>query len=350
MDKGYNVIAIGPEDTFSDQAEKLGCKYIKLKNLDQSGTNPLSDLSLVSEFRSIFKKEDVDYALTYTIKPNVYGSLATKGIKTKTIATVNGLGYTFYKTGLIKAIIKSLYRFAFNGAHRVIFQNGDDRQFFLDENLVDKEKTMTVNGSGVNLSKFSQKSTFNTESEKLIFMMSARLIKEKGVYQYYEAADIVKKKYPNTSFLLYGITSENPNSLKEEDVYKMSETGAAKFQGVTFNMSKTLEEIDVLVLPSWYREGIPRILLEGLSKGLPLITCNTVGCKETVEEGKNGFLIPPQNAEALADTMIKMIKMSPEQRKEMGEKSRQKAEVDFSEKSIINIYLKELQTASESQA
>ncbi len=340
---GYKVIALGPPDYFSPQVAELGCKYIPLQKLDQSGTNPINDLSLIGEFRKIFKSQNVDYAILYTIKPNVYGSLATFGIKTKTLATVNGLGYTFYKKGIFKAVIKMLYRVAFSKASRVIFQNPDDQQFFIENSLVKKEKTLNVKGSGVDLEQFRQNPTFRADSDKLIFMMSARLVKEKGILEYYEAAKTVKTKYPNIQFLLYGIASNNPSSLSVEDVKKLSEEGEVDFKGVTLKMSDTLESIDVLVLPSYYREGIPRVLLEGLSKGLPLITCDSVGCKETVENGKNGYLVEPKSADALAEAIIKMIEIPADKRKEMGSYSRKKAETEFSEKKIISTYIEEIE-------
>ena len=340
---GYRVIALGPPDYFSPQVSDLGCKYIPLKKLDQSGTNPLNDLGLIKEFRGIFKEQDVDCAILYTIKPNVYGSLATIGLKTKSLATVNGLGYTFYKKGIFKAVIKMLYKVAFNRASRVIFQNPDDQAFFIENALVKKEKTLNVKGSGVDLEQFRLNPTFRSDSKKLVFMMSARLVKEKGLLEYYAAAKKVKEKYPNVQFLLYGIASNNPSSLSVEDVEKMSEEGEVEFKGVTLKMSETLESVDVLVLPSYYREGIPRVLLEGLSKGLPLITCDSVGCKETVEHGKNGFLVEPKSAESLTQAIIQMIEIPAEKRKAMGAYSRKKAEIEFSEKKIISTYLKELE-------
>ncbi len=345
--EGYKVIAMGPHDYFSPQVSDMGCKYIPLEKLDQSGTNPLNDLSLISEFRKVFKEEKVDYVLTYTIKPNVYGAFATLGLKTKSIATVNGLGYTFYKKGFFKLIIKLLYSFAFSIVHKVVFQNPDDRQFFLDERMTSKKKTDVVKGSGVDLNKFSHKKSFNPNSEELKIMMSARLVKEKGIVEYFEAAEIVKNKYPKVEFVLYGIASENPSAIPKETVEQMSEEGAVDFKGVTLNMNETLEDVDVLVLPSYYREGIPRVLLEGLSKGLPIITCNSVGCKETVEDSKNGYLIPIKSPDSLAKKIIDLIELPVEQREKMGLASRKKAETEFSEKTIIGFYLKELSSLNQ---
>lgn len=342
IENGYKVIAMGPHDYFSPQVSDMGCKYIPLEKLDQSGTNPLNDLALVSEFRNVFKEEKVDYVLTYTIKPNVYGAFATLGLKTKSIATVNGLGYTFYKKGIFKLVIQLLYGFAFSIVHKVVFQNPDDRQFFQDARMVSKKKTDIVKGSGVDLNKFNHKKSFNPNSEELKVMMSARLVKEKGIVEYFEAAEIVKKKYPKVEFTLYGIASENPSAIPKETVEQMSRDGAADFKGVTLNMNETLEEVDVLVLPSYYREGIPRVLLEGLSKGLPIITCNSVGCKETVDHNKNGYLTPIKSPTDLADAIIKLIELPIEERKDMGLASRKKAETEFSEKTIIGFYLKEL--------
>ena len=339
--KGYKVYAISGKDKFIDEIKACGCEYIELKYLKSKGKNPFKDVMLTWELRSLFKKLKIDYCLFYTPKINIYGSIAIKKTPTTGLATINGLGFVFNDNQhpFLKKIVLALYRFAFKNVYSIFFQNTEDREFFLGKRIITKNNnTQIINGSGVNLDIFSFKNSFNS-SDKLIFLMSARLLAEKGVFEYLTAAEKIKEKFPSITFMLVGLTADNPSAVSQNVLTDYHKRGIINYIGETDNMNSVLNKVDVLVLPSYYREGIPRVLLEGLSKGLPIITTDNVGCRETVEDNKNGFLIPVKDAVALQFAMEKLINLPVQERQEMGLYSRQIAINKFNEVDNHQAYM-----------
>lgn len=331
---GYTVYAVCPKDKFVAEIKALGCTFIELKGIENKGKNPFKDLLLCWELRRILRQYKIDYCYLYTPKINIYGSIATKFSKVQAIVTINGLGLVFTdeQPGWLKFAVKKLYKFAFRHLSVVFFQNDEDRRFFIKAGIINqKHRTQLVKGSGVNLSEFYPKKSFN-EGRKLVFLLSARLIKEKGLYEYFEAAQNLKTKYPDVTFALIGLPAKNPSAVPEAEIQAIAEKGTISYLGESDNMSKTLDSVDVLVLPSYYREGIPRILLEGLAKGLPIITTDNIGCRETVDHGQNGYLVPVKDATALEQAMEHMITLPETERLQMGVNSRTKATADFDEK------------------
>lgn len=335
--QGYKVFVIAPKDKFVVEIELLGCSFIELKKIQNKGKNPFQEMSLTLELRGYFKKNNIHFALFYTPKINIFGSIATKFLPTKGIATINGLGFVFNEgqPKWLQTVVKKLYRFAFNGLPAVFFQNQDDKEFFIQSKILcdKKQSVCVVRGSGVNLTEFYQKGSQPNASDTITFLLSARLIKEKGINEYLEAAKLVKRKYPNTNFALLGVVADNPSAISVDVITQLYKEGVIDYWGSSDNMSETLNKVDIMVLPSYYREGIPKVLIEALSKGLPVITTDNVGCRETVEDGKNGYMIPVKDVVALSTAMEKIIQLSPEQREEMGKYSRQKAINEFDEKN-----------------
>ncbi|MDB5280528.1 MAG: glycosyltransferase family 1 protein [Ferruginibacter sp.] len=330
---GYNVFAIAPKDKFVKEIETLGCVFIELKHIHNKGKNPFHDISLTLELRKIFKANHLDFCFFFTPKINIFGSLAAKFTGIKTVATINGLGFVFSEgqPGWLKFTVEKLYTIAFKNLKAIIFQNNDDKNYFLQNKIIDhRQEIIVVKGSGANLIEFNQKTFFNT-GNRLVFLLSARLIKEKGLSEYFEAAKNLKQKYPDITCALLGLEADNPSSIPLQIVEKMHEQKIIDYRGGTDDMSSVLNTIDVMVLPSYYREGIPKILIEALAKGLPVITTNNIGCKETVDNGENGFLIEIKNASALEAAMEKMILMTAEDLARMGKLSRAKAELEFDE-------------------
>ncbi len=340
LDKGYKVIVFTKFDSYIIKLEELGCQCIPLKRMDFKGMNPFNDVLLTFGFYRLFKTHKIDVALFYTPKVNIFGSIAARYSKTKYIPTINGLGTIFNPNQniVIQKIVTSLYRIALFKAPKVIFQNSDDRDFFLEKKIIATiDKTIVVKGSGVNLNDFYQKKYLPNQSN-LVLAFAARLLKEKGIFEFIEAASIVKKTYPNIEFAIIGSSNFFPGNIDEEKISEAEKNGIISFWGGTDNMSATLDKVDVLILPSYYREGVPRILIEGLSKGLPLITTHNVGCKETVDDGINGYLIETKNSLQLAEAMTKMIQLSVEERIQMGHASRRKAENECAEDIIFQEY------------
>ena len=232
-----------------------------------------------------------------------------------------------------------MYRLAFKKLEAVFFQNLEDKAFFSNAHIINGHQTISVvRGSGVNVVEFNTKKTFS-DSDKLVFLLSARLLKEKGLYEYFEAAKEMKKKFSSITFALLGPPADNPSAVSLNVIQNFHEQGIINYWGVSDNMSNTLDKVDVMVLPSYYREGVPRVLIEGLSKGLPIITTNNVGCRETVDNMQNGYLIPVKDSLSLKTAIEKMINISIEDRIAMGKHSRLKAVTEFDESLNHQRYL-----------
>ena len=345
ISRGYKVYAIAPKDKFVNEIEAIGCTFIELKKISNKGRNPFQDLLFIVELQKIFKSQSIHCCLFFTPKINIYGSIATKFCSTKAIATINGLGFVFTEgqSPLLRSLVKKLYAFAFRGLSTVFFQNNEDRAIFTESNIITpKQQICVVKGSGVNLTEFYQKTSFQP-AERLTFLLSARLLKEKGVLEYFEAAKNLKKKYPDVTFALLGVKADNPSAVSEETINAYNDQGIIKYWGVSDKMNITLDSVDIMVLPSYYREGIPKVLIEALAKGLPIITTENVGCKETVVHSKNGILIPVKNIHALQQAMEDILQLPMEKRIEMGNYSRRKAEAEFDEKENHRAYITEIQ-------
>ena len=340
LKKDYTVFCIAPFDEFSKKIEnELGCTFIPLKKLNAKGSNLVEDFSLILEFKKIFKKYSFDYVFSYTAKPNIYGNLGGLFSNITFINTVNGLGAGLASNTFLSKIMRLIYKVAFLKSSNVIFQNNDDEAYFLEYKIIKKQKSIVVNGSGIEIDTFLQILKFNPDNFSLKFLLSARLVKEKGIIEYIEAANIIKEKYPKIEFIMCGLEADNPSSISIHELQAINKDNAVNYIGAHHNMNQLLEDIDVLVLPSYYREGVPRILLEGLSKGLPIITTNSVGCKETIIDGVNGYQIPIKNSIELANAFEKIINLPLENRIIMGNNSRKLAEEKFDVKKVNKIYL-----------
>ncbi len=337
---GHQVFVFAPHDEFSDKLSNIhGVIFCPLEQLNPLSKNPLNDLKLVLEFRKLFKKYQIQLFFGYTIKPNIYSNLAGIGLGMKKINTINGLGYAFAKEGLLKTITAFIYKVALKFSDKIIFQNPDDKALFVNERIVKEENTLLVSGSGIDLNLYSAKSTFNELGEQLSFVYCTRLVREKGVLEYMQAAKIVKEQFPQVKCLLYGKLAKNPSAITQHEIDTFQHDKAIEFKGSTDSINKVLEQNDIAVMPSYYREGIPMFLLESLAKALPVIASNSIGCKETVIDGENGYLVEPKNAQDLAQRMIDLIQMPTEKRREMTLRSRRLAEEKFDVQIVNATYL-----------
>ncbi|MAX72038.1 MAG: glycosyltransferase family 1 protein [Flavobacteriaceae bacterium] len=346
---GFEVFAAAPD--FSKKYRKmvsdLGATPIEI-NLQRTGLNPIKDLKSILELNSIIKKNNIDIVFPYTVKPVIYGSFAANMSKTPVISLITGLGYAFTglskKARLLQRFNETLYKLSIRKNKVIVFQNRDDYQLFLDRKVISKkQKVDFVSGSGVNLDEFNFKE--KNPTDKVSFLLVARLIEEKGIALYMEAAKILKAKYPKTEFHLIGSTETSPSAISENELNELHEKNIIVFHGKQSNIDEHLNKRDIFVLPSYYREGLPRTTLEACACGNPIITTDSVGCRESVKEGINGFLIEPQNLEALIEPMEFFIN-NPEKIKEMGINSRKYAEerfdVNIINNDLIDIINKEL--------
>lgn len=322
--RGYRVIVACPKscsllksDNVSEAFEKIAVTHYEIP-LSRNGTNPFSELKLFFSLIKLFRSYKPDVVLNYTIKPTIYSSIASVfSKKTKVFSNITGLGFLFtshsFKARVIGFIVKTQYFIAFKFNELVFFQNNDDLLLFKKLGLLKNVKVKIINGSGVDLTYFK---SAGVKKHQHSFLMVGRVLKDKGVAEYIEAARILKNKYPNFIFQLLGPLDNNPASYQLSDINKWQSEGIIEYIPPVKDVRKYLDKTEVFILPS-YREGTPRSTLEALAMGLPVVTTNTPGCKETVDDGVNGFLVNAKNHIELAEAMEKFI-TSPSLIKKMG--------------------------------
>ena len=330
--KGYEIHILAPDtDQFQEDFQTLTQLGYHIHNIpmQRAGTNPIADAKTLKALYTTIKAIKPDYVLSYTIKPVIYGTLAAKMAKvTHIFAMITGLGYAFQTAdnqapSTTQKLIYGLYKKALLNCEKIIFQNPDDMGLFKQLKLIPATMpTVLVNGSGVNLAQFEVMDLPHDEQGqiKFSFLLIARLLKDKGVLEYIEAAKIIKQQYPNIEFHLVGWIDENPASISQSQLDDWVNQGIVKFWGKLSDVRPAIAESSVYVLPS-YREGTPRTVLEAMAMGRAIITTNAPGCKETVVDGVNGFLVPVKAVKQLADTMEKFI-LEPNLVIEMGKASR----------------------------
>ncbi len=332
-----DIVGGAAGDGFEPKIEALGVKFNALP-VDKKGINPRADIKLFWALYRCYKVQQPDIVHHFTIKPVIYGSIAARMAKIpKIVNTVTGLGYVFTdkKITWLRRLVVGLYRISLKCADFTFFQNQDDLDFFLSRGLVKKSGTALLPGSGVDCEHFSPVSGPNPlEKSQPTFLMVSRLLKDKGIYEFVEAARLVKEHYPKSRFQLLGQRDiRNPNVVPEKDLKDWNDQGLVSWPGEVSDVRPIMAKSDVVVLPS-YREGIPRALLEAAAMAKPIITTDAVGCREVVDHEINGVLVPVKDAPALAGAMERMIN-DPEMRKRMGKAGRKKVEREFDEKIVI---------------
>lgn len=336
IDKGFRIIAIAPPDEHASAVERLGAQFIPLKNLTRKGLNPLREALLIRELAKIYKREKIAFALHFTIKPVIYGTLAGRLAGTRSINTVTGLGYAFLSKGVVNKVVKQLYRFSLQFADQVFLQNRDDLHLFLEEKLSPVDRTDSIPGSGINTDFFFPR---NVALEGTHFLFIGRLLYDKGIKEYVEAAKLVREKYPKVHFHVLGALDQgNPAAIQAQELEEWTKQGWITYHGTTTDTRPFIASSTAVVLPS-YREGLPRVMLEAMAMAKPIITTDVPGCREVVPEGKNGLLVKVKDAEALATGMFEMIQTKPDQLEIMGLEGREIAVQLFSESVIVRRYL-----------
>lgn len=334
--KNYCVTVIAPIDNYSLMLQDLGCEFIDIK-IDNNGKNPLKDLKTLFDFYRIYFQIKPAVILHYTTKPNIYGSVAARLAKIPFINNISGLGSAFIHKGVTNLIVRILYQLSQGHSYKVFFQNPDDFKLFTQSRLVRSDKADLLPGSGVDIDKFFPKKKERTQ--KFCFLLIGRLLWEKGVKEYVEAARILREVYSHLELQLLGfVENNNPRSVSEEQIRDWEQDGHVIWLGSVDDVRPHIAESDCVVLPS-YREGTPRSLLEAASMGKPLITTDAVGCRQVVEHGVNGFLCKPKDSFDLASVMQKMLQLTDEQRMAMGKKGREKIVREFDEQIVINKYM-----------
>jgi len=335
---GYEVVAVAPDDEYSSRLPALGCRYIPFP-MDNKGTHPVRDLSLLWRFLRLLRQERPDVYLGYTVKPNIYGSLAAHFLGIPVVNNIAGLGAVFIRGGWLNYLVKGLYRVSLSRSKKVFFQNEDDRQLFVSNGLVRHEVTDRLPGSGIDLARFYSAPHDSSPSRGMRFLLVARMLWDKGVGEYVEAARLVRKEYPDAEFRLLGFLDvQNPAAISREQMEQWVAEGVVRYMGTANDVRPYIADVNCMVLPS-YREGVPRTLLEGAAMGRPIITTDVVGCREVVDDGVNGYLCQPRDSRDLAEKMIQMIELNCDQRAAMGLLGRNKVECEFDEKIVIQSYI-----------
>ncbi|BAW01137.1 galactosyltransferase [Thermus thermophilus] len=345
-EQGHDLALFAPDWTpeLRRAVEGFSQGNVESYPLDRTGVNPLGDLRTLAALTFSFLRLSPKVVLTFQPKPNVYGILAAALARVPLrAAVVEGLGFAFtpgedtLKKRLVRAVLKVLYRLSFAFAHKVFFLNPDDLQEFVSQGLVRPEKAVLLGGIGVPLEEWPPAPP---HLKPLTFTLIARLLKEKGVREFAEAARRVKAKHPKARFLLIGPLDTNPGAIPEEEVRSWVEEGVLEWIPWTDDVRPYLRQTSVYVLPS-YREGVPRSTQEALAMARPVITTDAPGCRETVVDGVNGFLVPPRDPEALAEAMERFIQ-DPSLVERMGRESRKLAEERFDAHKINARLLSEL--------
>jgi glycosyltransferase involved in cell wall biosynthesis len=333
---GHEVHTIAPVDDYTHFLKEAGCTHHAVR-MDSRGANPIKDSALIVELYSIYRKIKPDIILHYTIKPNVYGTLAASMLGIPVINNVCGLGTVFLKDNLVSAIAIFLYKVSFRFAKKVFFQNPDDLQLFLDKKLVRKEAVDLVPGSGIDLKKF-QPMNFR-RNEKFTFLLISRLISDKGIYEYIKAIESLRNNGVNARFQILGAMDPgHKRGIQKEVIENWISNGTIEYLGTTDNVREFIEQADCVVLPS-YREGTPRTLLEAASSCKPIIATDVPGCNHVVVHNYNGLLCRLRDSADLAEKMQRMTALKEQQLKEFGLNGRAKIEAEYDESIVINKYL-----------
>lgn len=335
---GYRVTALAPKDAYSDRLRDLGCDYVPIE-MDNKGTSPLRDLQLLLAYRRRLRKLRADAFLSFTPKPNIWGALAAQSLGIPTVQNISGLGTAFLQKGALQRLVILLYRLALRRAGVVFFQNKDDRALFEDLDILASGRARLLPGSGIDLNRFSQPPARPFDGDRARFLLVARLIADKGVREFVDAARRVRQSYPEAWFGLLGFLDvANRSAMSRAEVDAWQAEGLIDYLGETDDVRPHLATADCVVLPS-YREGTPRSLLEAAAMGRPLIATDVPGCREVVAPGRNGYLVEVRDADALAQAMVQFCALSPEAYQDLADGSRRLAVETFDMQIVHQAYL-----------
>ena len=340
ISNGHNVFAIAPEDeAVKKLIEETNVHFIPLNELSRKGSNPYQDIKLIREYRKIYTENKIDISIQYTIKPNIYGSIAGGRSGIKTISNLTGLGYVFLNKSFKNNIAKRLYKHALKKTNYACFHNETDAALFEQMNLVDSSKIRVINGSGVDTSYFQMAPIAKKSS--FVFLFIGRLLYDKGIRELLEAYGmLIKETRVQVELHILGDIDEgNPASLSSDAFEKYCDNFSITHHGMQSDVKPFIMRSDCVVLPS-YREGLPKSLLEAMSMERPIITVNSVGCEHLIDNDKNGFLAEVKSSESLYTKMKAMINLTEEGRASMGEHGRKLVLENYSAEIINNEYIR----------
>ncbi|MDU5741521.1 MAG: glycosyltransferase family 4 protein [Clostridium sp.] len=323
-----------PNGKFVTDLKAMGCNFIDTP-INRRGMNPVEDLKLLGRYRKIVKDVKPDVVFGYTIKPNIYGGIVCAENNIPYITNITGLGTAVENRGVLQLITLILYRIALRKVKTVFFQNEENQQFFSDHRLcIGKHKMLP--GSGVNLKYYELVEYPHSETVEFVFI--ARVMKEKGIDQYLEAAKIIKEKYPYTRFHICGFCEQD----YEDKIEQMDKENIIIYHGLVSDMRDIYKKVHCTVHPTFYPEGLSNVLLESAASARPIITTNRSGCREVIEDGKNGYLVKERDTDDLVSKIEKFLSLNWNEQKNMGLLGREKVEKEFDRKIVVKKYLNEL--------
>lgn len=342
--EGYDVVAAAPPDaTAQATLLAIGARFAPV-TIDSKGLSPLRDSQTMLAFHKLFRKERPVGFLGYTVKPNVYGSIAARLCGIPAINNISGLGTAFIAETWLTRVVEQLYRTALAPAHRVFFQNQDDLLLFVERGLVRPNAAQVLPGSGIDLAAFAPQPLKSKPTGELSFLLIARLVRDKGVREYVDAARALKVRHAGWRFRIVGFLDvENRTAIDRATVEAWVAAGDIVFDGPTTDVRPHIASADCIVLPS-YREGTSRVLLEAAALARPIVATDVPGCREVVDDGVNGFLCQPRDAVSLADAMERIGTAGFADREQMGLAGRAKVEREYNERIVIEAYLHAIRT------
>ncbi|HEX8644455.1 MAG TPA: glycosyltransferase family 4 protein [Allosphingosinicella sp.] len=342
--EGYRVAALSPPDPWAPRLAGIGAEHVAVP-MDSAGVSPLRDLALLARYRRVLKRLRPAVFLGYTAKPNIWGTLAAQSLGIPVINNVSGLGTAFIREGLLTRIVTGLYRAAFRRSATVFFQNEEDRDLFVSRRIVAPEKAALLPGSGIDLERFAPRPDERAGDGSFAFLMVARLLWDKGVREYVEAARLLRAEFPHARFRLLGfLDAVNRTAVPRAEVDAWVAEGLIDYLGDAEDVRPFLAAADCVVLPS-YREGLPRVLLEAAAMARPLIATDVPGCRDVAEEGVTGFVCAARDPASLAAAMRRMLLLSAHEREAMGAAGRARVEAAFDERIVVRRYLEAIEAA-----
>lgn len=340
QEEGYEVHGVSPVDAYAGRLVEAGVPHIAVP-MNRKGKNPLEDLALAWRLHQLFHHHRPDVVLTYTAKPNIYAPLAARPLEVPVVSTIPGLGSAFAGGGLVPLVTKQLYRYGLRAASTVFFQNPDDLALFVEEGLVDPGLARWIPGTGVDTDRFAPRFV-ERNGAPFEFLLVSRLLWEKGIGEFVEAARLLRERGVDVRCRLLGfLDPDNPGAIGPETVRRWEAEGVVRYLGGCDGqeVAEHMTRADCVVLPTYYREGIPRTLLEAASLGRPIIAADVAGSREVVDHGANGLLCRPRDPGHLADAMEAMARLDEDERWRMGAAGREKVCRDFDQRRVISEYL-----------
>ena len=335
LDQGNEVYISLPKGILVEKLEEMGCHFIETP-VDRRGINPATDFKLMMRYRKMLGKVKPDFVITYTIKPNIYGGMITRFKRIPYAINITGLGTAFQNENMIKKLVVFLYKLACKRAKTIFFENAENRQIFLENDIIKETQTCLLPGAGVDLDEYKM-TAYPEESRNIRFLFIGRVMKEKGVEELFKAAKNIKKIYPEVSFDIVGPMEDD----YKDRIQSLTKNGIIYYYGYQEDVKPFIKKSDCFILPS-YHEGMANTLLECAAMGRPLITSRIHGCMEAVMECKNGYLVDVGDARGLEATIKEFIELSYAKKKKMGETSRKVMEERFDKREVVKMTVREL--------